>query len=265
MEMKGKHDLIKVGDHVLLYLDHKRTFLVKAEPGKVLHTHKGVVDVGGLVGRRFGEAVESSLGVRFYALRPLMRDYVMKMRRRTQIIYPKDVGLIAVLTGVGPGWRVVEAGTGSGALTAFLAYLVRPDGRVYSYEVREDLLEVAERNLEMAGVLDYVELKLGDVTEGIDEEDVDAVILDMATPWLVVEHAYESLRDSGSFLSFSPTIDQVKKTVKALRRTGFTDIQTYECLLRRIIVEEGRTRPETLMIGHTGYITSARKAVRMGG
>jgi len=258
--MSREADVIRVGDHVLLYLDQRRTFLVRAEPGRVLHTHKGVVDVGGLVGRRFGEAVESSLGVRFYALRPLIRDYVMKMRRRTQIIYPKDMGLIAVLTGVGPGWRVVEAGTGSGALTAFLAYLVRPDGVVYSYEVREDLLEVARRNLEMAGVLGNVELKLGDITEGIEEENVDAVVLDMATPWLVVKHAYESLRDSGSFLSFSPTIDQVKKTVRELRRFGFADVQTYECLVRRIIVEEDRTRPETLMVGHTGYITSARKA-----
>jgi len=254
--------LIREGDDVLLFLDRRRTYLVRAER-RAFHTHKGVVQLGELIGRGYGVRVRSSAGVEFVALKPDVRDYVFKMARGTQIIYPKDLGLIMIYTGVGPGSRVVEAGTGTGALTSVLAYYVRPSGRVYSYEVRPEFIRVASRNLERAGVREYVELKNRDITEGIEESDVDAVILDLATPWLVVPHAYSALKGSGHFASFSPTIDQTVKTVKALKEHGFVYIETVECLLRGIRVEEGRTRPETLMTGHTGYITFARKGLNI--
>jgi len=117
------------------------------------------------------------------------------------------------------------------------------------------------KNIKEAGLEKYVTFKLKDVNEGIDERNVDAVILDMATPWLVVPHAYEALKEGGSFVSYSPTIEQVQKTVSTLSKTGFYDITTVECFVRRILVREGRTRPETSMIAHTGYITFARKAI----
>ena len=104
-------------------------------------------------------------------------------------------------------------------------------------------------------------MKLGDVTEKIDEDDVDAVVLDLATPWLVVDKAWRALKPSGCFASFSPTIEQVVKTVETLKTSGFADIETIECLIRRYQVEAGRTRPETLTIAHTGYLTFARKAL----
>lgn len=253
--------VIREGDDVLLFLDRRRTYLVRVER-RAFHTHKGVVQLGELVGREYGTRIRSSAGVEFVALKPNVRDHLFKMARGTQIIYPKDLGLIMIYTGVGPGSRVVEAGTGTGALTSVLAYYVKPSGRVYSYEVRPEFVEIASKNLERAGVLEYVELKNKNITEGIDESGVDAVILDLATPWLVVPHAYSALKGSGSFASFSPTIDQVVKTVKALREQGFVYIETVECLLRGIRAEEGRTRPETLMTGHTGYITFARKGLR---
>jgi len=128
--------------------------------------------------------------------------------------------------------------------------------------VREEFIETAIRNLEKAGMLGYVELQNKDITQGIDEKDLDAVVLDMATPWLVVPHAYSALKGSGIFISFSPTIDQVVKTTEGLEETGFMDIETVECLVRRIQTERGKTRPETLMTGHTGYITFARKALK---
>lgn len=254
-------DEIREGDDVLLYLDRRRTYLVRVREGKSFHTHKGYLQLGELIGRKFGTPINSSLGVEFYALRPLVRDYVLKMRRQTQILYPKDMGLIVLLTGIGPGSRVVEAGTGSGAMTAVLANFVRPEGRVYSYEIREEFLENARANLERAGLSDYVELKLGDVTEGIDEVGVDAVFLDLAVPWLVVPHAYRSLRGGGVLASFSPTMEQVMKTVEALRGHPFVEVETVELLMRRMNVGGNRTRPETLMIGHTGYITTARKVL----
>jgi len=254
--------VIREGDDVLLYLDGRRTYLVRVRADGVLHTHKGFIRLGQLIGLEYGSPVESSMGVEFFALRPNLSDYVYKTARQTQIIYPKDMALIVLFTGIGPGWRVVEAGTGTGALTIVLAYYVRPTGRVYSYEIRREFLERARRNIERAGMLDYVELKHGDITQGIEERGVDAVVLDMASPWLVVPHAYEALRGGGAFASFSPTIDQAVRTVEALRRWSFVDISTIECLVRRIRAEAGKTRPETLMRAHTGYITFARKSVK---
>jgi len=257
----GLSEVVREGDFVLLYLDLKRTFLVRAKPGRELHTHKGVVKLDDVIGQPYGFRVMSSTGQEFVVLKPTIRDFILKMRRATQIIYPKDMGLILSFTGIGPGWRVVEGGTGTGALTAFLAYHVRPEGRIYTYEVRPEFLKVAEENIARLGLSDFVEFKLADITEGIDERGVDAVILDIASPWEAVPHAYEALRPSGSFASFSPTIDQVVKTVEALRAHGFVAIEVVECLLRHIRAEPGKTRPEWLMRAHTGYIVFARKAL----
>jgi len=255
-------DDVEEGEFILLYLDERRTYLVRVEREKILHTHKGFLKIDDLIGQKIGTRVKSSMGVEFIIFRPSIRDYVFKSLRGTQIIYPKDMALIILYGNIQPGCRVVEAGTGVGALTTALASYVRPNGVVYSYEVRSEFIEVARRNLERAGVLDYVELKNKDIALGIDEVDVDAVILDMATPWLVVPHAYRALKGGGSFISFSPTIDQVVKTVEELRVNGFACIETLECLVRKMRVEKGKTRPETLMTGHTGYITFARKALK---
>jgi len=249
------------GDNVLLYLDRKRTYLVKVEREKNFHTHKGFIKLEELIGKEYGTKIASSTGIAFVALKPTIRDHIFKMLRKTQITYPKDIALILMFSGVGPGSRVVEAGTGTGALTSALAFYVRPTGRIYSYEIREAFLKIALKNLEKAGVSEYVNLKNKDVTQGIEERDVDAVILDMATPWLVVPHAYSALKGSGTLVSFSPTVDQVVKTVEALKESGFVDIGTVECLMRGMQIERGKTRPETLMTGHTGYITFARKAL----
>jgi len=250
------------GDYVLLYLSQRKTYLVKVEAGKSFHTHRGFIKFDDLIGKECGSTILSSLGVEFIALKPLLRDYIMKSVRKTQITYPKDIALIVMFSGIGPGSRVVEAGTGTGALTTALAHYVKPDGKVYSYEIREEFLKTAEKNLRRAGLIDFVELKNKDVTAGIDESDVDAVILDLATPWLVVPHAYNALKPCGTIASFSPTIDQVVKTVEALKENGFVDIETVECLMRGMQVERGKTRPQTLMTGHTGYITIARKPAR---
>jgi len=252
---------IREGNSVLLYLDRKRTYLVKVETGKNFHTHKGFVKLDELIGKDYGAQVTSNMGATFIALKPTLRDYIFKMLRKTQITYPKDIALITMFSGIGPGSQVVEAGTGTGALTTALAFYVRPAGRIYSYEIREEFMETARKNLEKAEVSEYVDLKNKDVTQGIDERDVDAVILDMATPWLVVPHAYSALKGSGTLVSFSPTVDQVVKTVEALKESGFVDIGTVECIMRGMQIERGKTRPETLMTGHTGYITFARKAL----
>ena len=253
---------INEGDHILLYLNKKRTYLVKVEKGKSFHTHKGFIQLDTLIGREHGTRTISNTGTEFIALKPQLRDYIFKSQRKTQITYPKDVALIIMFSGIGPSSRVVEAGTGTGALTSALAHYVKPNGHVYSYEIRPEFIETAQKNLQRANLLNCVELKNKDITMGIDETDTDAVILDMATPWLVVSHACTALKGSGAIVSFSPTIDQVVKTVEALEENGFVDIETIECIMRRMQTERGKTRPETLMTGHTGYITFARKALR---
>jgi tRNA (adenine57-N1/adenine58-N1)-methyltransferase len=132
---------------------------------------------------------------------------------------------------------------------------------VYTYELRSEFQKNAAKNLERSKLISHVEMKSGDVTFGYEERDVDAVILDLAVPWLVVPHAYTALKPSGILVSFSPTIDQVVKTTEALRENGFVFIETIECLMRTMQVERGKTRPNTMMTGHTGYITHSRKII----
>ena len=233
--------------------------MIRVEAGNSFHTHKGYVTHDDIIGKPYGSTVISSLGFEFRILKPMLRDYIMKSARQTQITYPKDIALITMASGIGPGSRVIEAGTGTGALTMALAFYVRPKGKVFSYEMRAPFLDVAEKNLRRAKLWKNVKLKNKDITEGIDESQVDAVILDLATPWLVVPHAHKALKPSGTIVSFSPTVDQIVNTAEALNDYGYVDIETIECLMRGMQVERGRTRPQTLMTAHTGYITSARK------
>jgi tRNA (adenine57-N1/adenine58-N1)-methyltransferase len=255
-------DKIAENDIVILYLDVRKTFMVKVEATKSFHTHKGYMKFDDIIGKDYGTVFKTSLGTAYTILKPTLTDYIMKSARNTQILYPKDAALIVMFSGIGPGSKVVEAGTGTGALTTALAHYVKPSGKIYTYDIREEGQKTAEKNLKRSGHIDYVELKLKDVTLGIDERDVDTVVLDLAVPWLVVPHAYEALKPSGTIVSFSPTIDQVVKTVEALREQNFVCIETFECIMRGMQIERGKTRPQTLMTGHTGYITHARKVIK---
>ncbi len=231
---------------------------MRVKRDKDFHTHKGYISMNEMLEKRIGDSIRSSTGERFFLVRPEIRDYALKSPRRTQIMYQKDMAQIVLVSGICNGSRVVEAGTGSGSLTMVLAHQVRPDGKVYSYDIRREMLETARSNLRRAGLLSYVELKEQDIIEGIDEEEVDAVVLDMATPWLVVTQAKRALKPSSSYVSFSPTVEQVVKTVEELERSGFIDVQATECIVRRYRVKRNMTRPETLMVGHTGFLVSAR-------
>jgi tRNA (adenine57-N1/adenine58-N1)-methyltransferase len=253
-------ETITEGDDVLLYVKQRKTYMIRVETGKSFHTHKGYVKLDDLIGQQYGSTVLSSLGFKFLILKPMLRDYIMKSARQTQITYPKDIALIVMFSGIGPGSRVVEAGTGTGALTMALAFYVRPKGKIFSYEMRESFLKVAEKNLRRSKLWNNVKLKNKDITRGIDESEVDSVILDLAAPWLVVPHAHDALKPSGTIVSFSPTVDQIVNTTEALNEHGYVDVETVECIMRGMQVERGRTRPQTLMTAHTGYITFARRA-----
>lgn len=235
--------------------------MIKIEAGKTFHTHKGYLKLDEIIGKEYGEPIKSSLGVTFTTLKPILTDYIMKSGRNTQIVYPKDASLIVMFSGIGPGSRIVESGTGTGALTTALAHYVGPTGKVYTYELRSEFQKNAAKNLQRSKLIDNVELKSGDITMGIKEQELDAIILDLAVPWLVIPHAFKALKPSGVLVSFSPTIDQVVRTTETLRENGFVFIETVECMMRTMQVERGKTRPQTLMTGHTGYITHARKII----
>ena len=254
-------DLIQEGDQILFITEKGKKYLLEARRGKRFHSSEGYIDLDNVIGLPYGARIKTNTGSVWVAARPLILDNVLNFPRITQIVYPKDLGYIILMSGVRCGSRVVEGGTGSAVLTAILAYHVAPHGKVYSYDVNEEYLKNAEKRLESLGLRSFVELKHGDLTERIDERDVDAVILDIPTPWLAVKPSYKSLKDSGIFISISPTIEQVIETVDALKENGFADISTVEILLRNMRVKRGMTRPEHLMHAHTVYITTARKSV----
>lgn len=228
------------------------------DEGKDLHTHGGVIKTAHLEGVNYSGHVETHTGKHFFILKPSIIDFIEKMEKRAQIVYPKDSAMIVGLTGLSSGSRVVEAGTGVAGMTLMLANAVRPEGRIYTYEIRKEHQDEARAHLEEAGLLDFVEMKSKNIYEGIDEKDIDAVILDLPEPWLAAEHAAGALKFGGYIVSYSPSIEQVKKFATNLPKQ-FQDVSTIEVILRGWEISKERCRPNTRMIGHTGFITIARK------
>jgi tRNA (adenine57-N1/adenine58-N1)-methyltransferase len=245
-----------------LYFDLRRQWLIRVENSRQFHTHKGFIDLGLLIGRQFGSEVKSSLGYTFCALRPTTHDLIMHSARKTQIMYPKDIGLIILKLGLTCGSKVLEIGTGSGAMTVAAAKAVRPNGHVYTYEIRKEFAEMAERNLKKASVEEFVTIHQTDAKEGIEESDFDAAIIDVGEPWPIIQHVHKALLGGAAVVSFSPTINQVEKTTETFAHGGFVNVQTVECFIREIRADTGKTRPATIMVGHTGYMTFAQKVFR---
>ena len=206
----------------------------------------------------FRSVLKTHLGREFRVLDANINDYIELMDRRCSIILPKDLGVMAAYTGLGSGQRVVEAGTGAGAATIFLGNIVGETGYVYSYELREDFWQIADKNVKGFG-LENVTIKCQDVVEGIDEENVDLVFLDLPKPWEVVEHARDALKSGGYLAAYTPYIDQVKLLTRILKKREFSDLKSLECLVREIEVKDKGVRPKTRMTGHTGYLTFGRK------
>jgi len=228
------------------------------DEGKDLHTHGGVLKEAELAKINYSGFIKTHTGKVFFILKPSIIDLIEKMEKRAQIVYPKDSAMIVGLTGLTSGSRVVEAGTGVAGLTLMLAKSVRPEGKVYSYEIRSEHQEEAKKHLEEADLLKYVELKNKNIYEGIDEKELDAVILDLPEPWNVADHARKALKFGGFLVSYSPSMEQVKKFVLSLPR-NFQDTTTMEVLIREWEISEQRCRPNTRMVGHTGFITITRK------
>jgi tRNA (adenine57-N1/adenine58-N1)-methyltransferase len=247
------------GDLALLVgLRHKH-FIFPLIPGGTFHTHRGILKHDDLIGKPWGSQVFSHQGSPFFMLQPSLADLLLDLKRSTQIMYPKDIGFILTSMSVGPGQRVMEAGTGSGSMTIALAYAVGPQGQVISYEVRPDMQNLARKNLERLGLDGRVEFKLRDIGEGLDETDVDAFFLDVPNPYDYIAQVRAALKPGGFFCGLVPTFNQVAQLLQALRQGRFAFVEVCELLLRYYKPEPTRLRPTDRMVAHTGFLIFGRR------
>lgn len=244
-----------------LFIDRKgRRYLVTLKAGLQFHTHDGYVEHDTVIGSDEGARVFSSTGIPFVVVRPSLTDFVLKMPRGAQVIYPKDIAAIVMSADIFPGATVLEAGTGSGALTLGLLRAVGDNGRVITYEARQDFAERAHANIEafLGKIPDALDMRRGDVTEADLVAEVDRVVLDLPEPWRVIELATRALRPGGVFCSYVPTVPQISQTTETLRAAGFIDLATTETLVRPWHVDGQSVRPDHRMVAHTGFITTGR-------
>ena len=249
------------GDRVHLVDRKGRQYALTLKAGDTFQLSGETLAHDDLIGKPDGTLVTLSRGRRMLALRPTLSEYVLKMPRGAQVLYPKDLGVILQWADIYPGARVFEAGTGSGALTMALLRAVGNRGHVVSYESREDFARTAMKNIERyLGPVHNLTLRQRNAYEGIEETDLDRVVLDLPEPWQVVPHAATALRSGGVYVSYVPTIPQVMQTVEALHRAQvFAMIQTFETLLRTWNIEGRSVRPDLRMVAHSGFLTVARK------
>ncbi len=241
-----------------------RHFSVELRRGGVFQFSGETLPHDELIGKMEGTQVETSRGTRFIALRPTLAEYVLKMPRGAQVIYPKDLGMILMWADVFPGAAVLEAGLGSGALTLALLRAVGEKGRVISYEVREDFARRAQENIrQYLGETSNLTVVQKDIYEGIEHGPVDRLVLDLPEPWRVVPHAEEAIHPGGIYISLSPTVPQVEQVVAALRASkSFAFIETFETLLRHWNIEGRSVRPDHRMVAHSAFLTVARKVMK---
>lgn len=248
----------KAQDLVLLLGKDGKRFMVRLSPGGELHTHRGFLKHDDILGQPLGAQLTSHLGYPFYLLRPSLHDLIMNIKRESQIIYPKESGYALLKMNIMPGSRVIEAGTGSGAMTIALARGVMPSGKVYSYDRRQDMIDLATRNLSNVGMLDFADLRCRGVAEGFDEKDVDALFMDLREPHLYIGRVKEALAPGSFFGALVPTTNQVSALLEELERRGFVDLEVSEILLRHYKTVPARLRPEDRMVAHTGYLVFGR-------
>ncbi|MBI2080473.1 MAG: tRNA (adenine-N1)-methyltransferase [candidate division NC10 bacterium] len=249
------------GDRVLLTDPKGRRYLVVLQPGQRFSSHLGFILHDDLLGRPEGSILTSTLGARFTVFRPLLTDYVVKMKRGAQVLYPKDLALILMWADVYPGATVVEGGAGSGALSLALLRAIGPTGRLITYEIREDFLAQARKNVEnFLGQVPNWDLKLADLYAGIPEGPVDRVLLDLPEGWRAVEPAAKALRPGGILLAFFPTVPQVQQMAEALARQPlFLPPEIFEALLRPWQAAGLSVRPHLRMVAHSGFILVSRR------
>lgn len=260
--LPGTDEPLAAGELVVLIDRRGRRYLVSLEPGAEWHSHAGLVPHDELIGRSEGTAVRTNRNMEITVLRPTREDFVLKMKRGAQVVYPKDQAMIVAAGDVRPGCTVVEAGAGSGALTLALLAAVGPQGRVISFEHRDDHAEVARRNVERfyGGAPANWELETTDVVSGLAGRRAHRVVLDLLEPWTVVGAAAGALAPGGLVVTYTPTVPQVMRTTEALWADGrFSQVRTSETMVRGWDVDGLAVRPAHRMVAHTAFLTTARR------
>lgn len=246
------------GDIVLLLDQKSRRYLITLESGSEFHSHSGYIAHDEIIGSAEASTLRSTKGGTYTVLRPTLSDFVLKMPRGAQVIYPKDLGPLLMIADIGPGVRVLESGVGSGALSMAM---LRSGANIVGYEIREEFAQRAQKNVARflgSDAAHNYRVELRDCYEGIDETDLDRVVLDLPEPWNVVTHARSTLRPGGLIVAYSPSIVQVMTFRDALARDGFILPETIEVLNRSWHVEGHAVRPDHRMVAHTGFLTVAR-------
>ena len=250
---------IQDGDLVLLVGQRHKHYIITLKAGMDFQTHRGVLQHDDMIGQPWGTRLKSHMGNPFYVFQPSLADVLREMPRNTQILYPKDIGFILVTTGVGPGSRVLEAGTGSGSMTTALAYSVGETGKVTSYEVREPMQKLAQKNLRRLGLDQRVDFKLRDIEGGFDETNLDMLFLDVQNPHDYIPQARAAIKPGGFFASLVPTFNQVQNLLMALNQNNFAFVETCEIMLRYYKSQPARLRPTDRMVAHTGFLVFGRR------
>ncbi|MCW2901516.1 MAG: tRNA ((1)-)-methyltransferase [Streptosporangiaceae bacterium] len=256
------HGPFRAGDQVQLTDPKGRMNTITLQPGKLFHSHKGSVPHDEIIGRPEGIVLRSSGGTEYLAFRPLLADYAVRMPRGAAVVYPKDAAQIVTMADVFPGARVVEAGAGSGALTCWLLRAVGERGSVSSYERRPDFADVARSNVErfFGGSHPSWRLTVGSLQDAIEETEVDRVVLDMLAPWECLDAVAKALIPGGMVCAYIATTTQMSRVVEGLREQGsFAEPYAFETMLRSWHVEGLAVRPDHRMVGHTGFLVTARR------
>ena len=247
-----------IGDLIQLVGMRHKSYIFNVTEDKELHTHRGVIKHNDLIGLPFGSKVMSHNGSSFFLLQPSIADILMDLKRITQILYPKDIGYILLTMGIGEGQHVIEAGTGSGAMTIALAHSVGKSGKVSSYDQKKEFQNLAKKNLNLVGMEDRVDFKIRNIEEGFDEKDADALFLDVQNPYDYIPQVKAAIKPGGFFGCLVPTTNQVSRLLHQLRLNQFAFLDVVEILLRFYKPEPERLRPTDRMVAHTGFLIFGR-------
>lgn len=246
------------GDLAMLRAEDRKQFIFMLSPGEQFQSHLGTIEHDDLIGGPWGMPIDSHLGHQFHLLEPSLRDLLLNIKRRSQIIFPKDIGYILLRLSVGPGQHVLEAGTGSGAFTMALAWTVGDQGKVISLDRRPDMQELAQSNLRQVGLDQRVSFVQADINEYRGVEPADALFLDLPDADLALPAGLSLLRSGGYFGAIMPTANQVTDLLNAMEAEAMTDIDVCEILLRFYKTVPARLRPTDRMVAHTGYLVFGR-------
>ncbi len=258
MKWQNSNTEASEGDLVELVGVGYKHIIIQLQKDAALHTHRGVIQHNDLIGKPWGTKTSSHKGNPFYLLQPSLADLIRGIPRSTQIMYPKDIGFVMITLGVGPGAKIIEAGTGSGGLTTAFAYSVGNTGHIYSYDYREEQQKTAIKNLDRFGLAERVTFKIRNIADGFDETGVDALFLDVPNPYDYLGQVKTALKAGGFFGTILPTMNQVIRLLPELRHHSFSFIEVVEIFIRYYKPEPERFRPVDRMVAHTGFLIFAR-------